>query len=133
MTSDLRSAKYLLLTTFRRDGTAVDTPVWVVAEGELLYAWSNASAGKIKRLRRDGAVRVAPCTVRGSQTGPAVPATATLVDAEHTAKVVRMINKKYGLIGRLTTLRANPAAGRTIGIRIELDPRTEPARPDELG
>ncbi|MCK2243273.1 MULTISPECIES: PPOX class F420-dependent oxidoreductase [unclassified Crossiella] len=129
MTSDLRSAKYLLLTTFRRDGTAVDTPVWVVAEGELLYAWSNAEAGKVKRLRRDGTVRVAPCTVRGSQTGPAVPATATLVDAEGTAKVVRMINKKYGLLGRLTTLRAKPAAGRTIGIRIELDPRTTP---DEL-
>lgn len=120
MTSDPRSAKYLLLTTFRKDGTAVDTPVWAVAEGEVIYAWSNAQAGKVKRLRRSSAARVAPCTVRGVPTGPAVEAKATLTDAEGTAHVVRLINRKYGLIGRLTTLRARPQAGRTIGIRIEL-------------
>ncbi|MBP2477298.1 PPOX class probable F420-dependent enzyme [Crossiella equi] len=120
MTSELRSAKYILLTTFRKDGTPVATPVWVVADEDALYAWSNATAGKVKRLRHTSRVTVAPCTVRGTPTGETVEASATLLDTDGTARVVRMINRKFWLLGPLTTLRAKPHEGRTVAIRIDV-------------
>lgn len=68
MSTDLErlgAAQYLLLTTFRRDGTAVPTPVWVARDGAELVVFTAPNAGKVKRIRRDGAVRVGPCTMRG--------------------------------------------------------------------
>src|SRR3954464_1267787 len=69
---ELGEGKYLLLTTFRKDGRAVPTPVWVVRDGERLVAWSAMDSGKVKRIRRDGAVEVGPCDVRGRPTGESV-------------------------------------------------------------
>ncbi|MGK5676415.1 PPOX class F420-dependent oxidoreductase, partial [Micromonospora sp. URMC 106] len=74
----LASEKYVLLTTFRKDGRAVPTPVWAVRDGDALAVWSAADSGKVKRIRRSGDVTVAPCDVRGRPHGEAVPAHATL-------------------------------------------------------
>jgi hypothetical protein len=53
--------RHISLTTFRRDGTAVSTPVWVVSDdGRRLLVWSGANTWKVKRIRRDPRVRVAP-------------------------------------------------------------------------
>jgi predicted pyridoxine 5'-phosphate oxidase superfamily flavin-nucleotide-binding protein len=52
----LGSATYLSLTTFRRDGTPVATPVWASQDGDRLYVWTEADAGKVKRVRSNGAV-----------------------------------------------------------------------------
>ena len=54
------SAQYVALTTYRRDGTPVTTPVWAAAEGTSLYLFSNAKAGKVKRLRNSSRAAVAP-------------------------------------------------------------------------
>lgn len=118
--TELAAGKYLLLTTFRRNGDAVPTPVWVVAEDGLLYAWSAADAGKVKRIRRDGAVRVAACDFRGNQSGPDVPATARLLDAQGTERVRDLIKGKYGITGRLTLMGSILRRGRagTVGIEI---------------
>jgi PPOX class probable F420-dependent enzyme len=58
--------RYISITTFRRDGSPVATPVWVAADGELLYVWTGARTGKAKRIRHNPAVTVAPCTARGT-------------------------------------------------------------------
>lgn len=112
--------KYLLLTTFRRDGTAVPTPVWVVADDGVLYAWSAADAGKVKRIRRDGAVLLAACDLRGNPRGPSTPGTARLLDAEGTERVRDLIKAKYGMTGRLTLLGSLLRRGKsgTVGIEI---------------
>lgn len=105
MSTDLESlgaAQYVLLTTFRRDGTAVPTPVWVARDGAELVVFTAPNAGKVKRIRRDGAVRVGPCTVRGRPTGPDVPGHARVLDRAGVDRTLGLIARKYGILGRLT-------------------------------
>ena len=120
MLSELGEGKYLLLTTFRKDGRAVATPVWVVGDGERLLAWSASDSGKVKRIRRDGAVLVGPCDVRGRPSGESVPARAELLDRSGTDRVRGLIGKKYGVMGKLTLLgsRIRRGADGSIGIAI---------------
>ncbi|WP_158842982.1 PPOX class F420-dependent oxidoreductase [Saccharothrix deserti] len=122
---DLSAGKYLLLTTYRKDGTAVPTPVWVAGEGETLYAWSAADAGKVKRIRRSGDVEIGPCDFKGNPTGERVPATARLLDQAESDRVRSLIAKKYGVMGRLTMLGSRIRRGRegTVGIEITASTR----------
>jgi PPOX class probable F420-dependent enzyme len=73
----LPDAEYVSLTTFRRSGAAVATPVWAAPDGGTLVVWTRADSGKVKRLRHTARVLVAPCDVRGRLTGPAVEGVAS--------------------------------------------------------
>jgi PPOX class probable F420-dependent enzyme len=125
MTSDLGEGKYLLLTTYRKDGRAVPTPVWVVAEGGTLFAWSAADAGKVKRIRRDGTVHVGPCDIRGNPTGASVAARAELLDEGGSERVRGLIAKKYGIAGKLTLWGSKLRRGRNGSIGIAIVPSTD--------
>lgn len=81
----LAGHSFLLLTTQRRDGRAVPTPVWFAQDGPELFVITDARSGKVKRIRNLGAVTVAPCTVDGTPLAATVPATARLVTDEATA------------------------------------------------
>ena len=119
----LGDARYLLVTTFRRDGTPVPTPVWVARQDDGLLIWTVRASGKVKRIRRDGSVTVAPCNVRGVPKGEPVPAHATVLGPEGGATARKLIKKKYGLMGKLyvwTSVRRRGADG-TVGVRITLD------------
>ena len=122
MITELGEGKYLLLTTFRKDGTPVPTPVWVVP-GEsdgVIYAWSARDTGKVKRIRRSGDVEVGPCDVRGNPKGPSVKAHARLLDDAASDEVRSRISKKYGVVGWVTVFGSKLRRGRTgsIGIAI---------------
>jgi hypothetical protein len=67
---EIQGHKYLLLTTFRKAGTAVPTPIWFAEDNDKLYVKTRADSGKTKRIRNNPQVRVAPCTIRGKVTGP---------------------------------------------------------------
>lgn len=110
----LTRSKYVLLTTFRRDGTPMPTPVWVVRVGEELLVWTSPSAGKVKRIRRDGQVRIGPCGRTGKPLGRQVPADARILHESELGLVVPALIRKYGLVARLTTLRTkvNALLGR---------------------
>jgi PPOX class probable F420-dependent enzyme len=98
----LADAQYLLLTTFRKDGTPVPTAVWAAAlDDGRLGVWTRTDSGKVKRIRRSGTVEIAECDRRGRPLGPAVPATAELLDGEGTRLVRRAVAHKYGLAGRI--------------------------------
>ncbi|MFD9467269.1 PPOX class F420-dependent oxidoreductase [Streptomyces sp. NPDC060027] len=116
----LGSGKYLLITSYRKNGTGVATPVWVVPDGAALGAWTVADSWKVKRIRNRADVLVGPCDVRGRPTGEPVPATAEIVDAAETARYRKLIARKYGLVGRLTLFgsRLRRGASGTVGIRI---------------
>ncbi|MFC7918194.1 PPOX class F420-dependent oxidoreductase [Streptomyces sp. NPDC057386] len=118
----LGAGKYLLVTSYRKNGTAVATPVWVVRDGDTLGVWTAADSWKVKRIRARPDVLVGPCDVRGRPTGVQVPATAELCDPQTTARYRRLIARKYGLIGRLTLLGSRLRRGTdgTVGIRITL-------------
>lgn len=89
--------RYLSLTSYRRDGVAVATPVWFVEENGMLLVQTDAASGKVKRIRRNPSVRVALCTASGRLIGPRVPATAVLLEPSGTSRVKRLIQQKYRL------------------------------------
>jgi PPOX class probable F420-dependent enzyme len=118
----LGSGKYLLVTSYRKNGTPVATPVWVVRDGDTLGVWTAADSFKVRRIRRRSDVLVGPCDLRGNPTGDQVPATAEVADAVTTAHYRDLIARKYGLVGRLTLLGSRLRRGLdgTVGIRVTL-------------
>jgi hypothetical protein len=119
---ELAQARYALLSTYRKDGRAVQTPVWIVPLGDALGVWTLADSGKAKRIRRDPQVTVATCDLRGRNEGPAYPGRAELLGGAATEEVRRQIARKYGLPGRLVLLASRLRRGRaaTLGIRITM-------------
>ncbi|MEU9853275.1 PPOX class F420-dependent oxidoreductase [Streptomyces sp. NPDC047974] len=118
----LAASRYVLLTTFRRDGRAVPTPVWVMRDGDCLAVWSAADAGKVKRIRSSGRVTVAPCDWRGTPKGEPVPGVAELPADRDTAHYLDLMKRKYGLVARVGLLgsRLKGPGHRMAGIRVRL-------------
>ncbi len=96
--------RYLNLESCKRDGTPVQTPVWFAEEHGVLYVYTLANAGKVKRIRRTPHIRVAPCTMRGPVIGPWVEAEATIVDATTAAHGHALLRHKYGWMKRIGDL-----------------------------
>ncbi|MEV7094686.1 PPOX class F420-dependent oxidoreductase [Amycolatopsis sp. NPDC051045] len=123
-TDRLATERYVVLTTFRRDGRAVPTPIWVAGESGELVLCSVREAGKVKRIRNDGRIEVQACDVRGRKThGAKVSGQARLLDAAGTERARRMIARKYGIVGRVTMFfsKLRGPADRTVGIAVKLD------------
>jgi len=100
--SELKDQRYISLTTFKRDGTPVSTPVWVVSDdGKRLLVWSAAKTWKVRRIRRDARVLVAPSTFRGKERGERLTATAHVVDDPGIDSLLR---EKYGWQKRVLDL-----------------------------
>ncbi|MFC3572259.1 PPOX class F420-dependent oxidoreductase [Streptomyces yaanensis] len=120
----LATGKYLLVTSYRKNGTPVATPVWVVGDGDALGVWTTADSWKVKRIRARADVLVGPCDMRGNPTGDPVPATAEICDPATTARYRELIARKYGIIGRLTLLGSRLRRGEkgTVGIRVTPTP-----------
>jgi PPOX class probable F420-dependent enzyme len=116
----LGEAAYVSLTTYRKDGTPVATPLWVVRDGDALAVWTPTDSWKVKRVRRNPQVTVAPCEFRGALTGDPVPGRAEIMSAADTARVRDLLRKKYGITGRLTLWGSRLRRGLdgTVGIRI---------------
>lgn len=99
--------KYLNLETFRRSGESMKTPVWFVQDGETIYVRTVANSGKVKRIRNNGRVNIAPCKVNGAPTGAWIPADAREVtDSQIAEKVECLLDKKYGLMKKIFSLGA---------------------------
>lgn len=104
----LAGHRYLLLTTTKRDGTTVSTPVWFAPDGDALVASTEADAWKVKRLRRDPHATVAPCDVRGRPLGRAVEVVGEVLGETNHARADQALTHRYGaayeaigLVGRL--------------------------------
>jgi PPOX class probable F420-dependent enzyme len=97
----LRGHKYAVLVSYRRSGEAVPTPVWFGADGETVYVRTEGEAAKVKRVRRNPDVLLAPCTVRGKPLGPPVAGTARVVASAGEAEAEAALERNYGLGRRL--------------------------------
>jgi PPOX class probable F420-dependent enzyme len=91
-------SRYTALTTYRRDGRAVTTPVWTVALGGRVYLVTAASTGKARRLRATGRVRFAPCNASGRRIlGAWSEGTGRIVhDAARREEALAALQRKYG-------------------------------------
>jgi uncharacterized protein len=87
-----------LLTTYKRDGTAVSTPVTIAVDGDRAYVRTWDSAWKAKRMRNNPAVLVAPSTVRGRTTGPSIAARSRLLDGEEASRAARAIARRQPIL-----------------------------------
>jgi hypothetical protein len=113
----LTDEKYILLTTFRRDGRPVSTPVWLVdLGGAEVGFWTSSASGKAKRLAHTARVTVQPCNARGvvKQGSEAIEATARVVSGPELETVRKKVVAKYGFQTKLTKLIAT-AMGRLKG------------------
>jgi PPOX class probable F420-dependent enzyme len=93
----IRGQKYISLTTFRKTGVGVATPIWFGEVDEKLYVMTRSDMGKMKRIRNNPQVKVAPCTIRGKVTGAEFLATARVLPPEEHARARQAINRKYWL------------------------------------
>ena len=95
--------KYLNLETFKKNGTGVKTPVWFAAEPSLpldsneakLYVYTIGVSGKVKRIRNNPQVRIAPCDIRGNVKGEWVPARVEVLTGHEADYGMQLLNKKY--------------------------------------
>ena len=109
----LSSGNYLLVTTFRRDGTPVPTPVWVGRDGDELIVWTRSDTGKVKRVRNNAGVELAECDLRGRPRGAPVKGTARILDAAGSDRGRSLLRRKYGLTGRVVIGSSVLFRGRT--------------------
>jgi PPOX class probable F420-dependent enzyme len=91
-------AKYIQLTTYRRDGRGVATPVHAVADGDMAYFRTWNVSGKAKRLRHTPAVQVAPSTFRGRPRAAPIGAQAHLLDGEAANRAARLLAARHPLL-----------------------------------
>ncbi|MEZ0492889.1 PPOX class F420-dependent oxidoreductase [Kineococcus sp. TBRC 1896] len=125
----LAGTSYVLLTTFRRDGRLVPTPVWVAPLGDgRLVLVTRDDTGKVKRVRRDGHVLLAPCSQRGKPFGRPVDGTAEVLPDERLPEVERVLAGKYGLQFRLfdaveeLAQRRGRVRGRRVAVALTVEP-----------
>ena len=89
------NGKYLSLTSFRRGGSGVATPMWFVRENGHLLVETDADSYKARRIRRNPVVTIADCTASGKVVGAAVPAHARFLPETERARVEHLIASKY--------------------------------------
>lgn len=95
--SEISGQKYISLTTFRKSGAPVRTPLWFAENDGKLYAMTRSDSGKYKRIRNNPKVLVAPCTIRGTVTGPEFQATARILPPDQWPTAKKLLNRKYWL------------------------------------
>ncbi len=95
----LHRAPYLQLTTYRKTGESVATPVWFAEFEGVLYIATSAQSGKFKRIRKNSLVQIAPCTASGKVTGRVFEARGRLVIERQEQRIAEAaLQKKYGLV-----------------------------------
>ena len=105
--ASLSQHEFINLISYRKTGVAVATPVWFVHDAGTLYVMTGHNAGKVKRIRNNPHVQVAPSDRAGAPLGPSQPAIARVIsDASEAATANTLLTKKYGLMKRMFDLMA---------------------------
>lgn len=100
-TAQFKSHKFLNLETVRKSGVTVATPVWFVEHDGKFYVRTVSDAGKVKRIRNNGQVRIMPCGQRGEPKGEWIKATARLNSAEEDIQINGWFQARFGLAKRI--------------------------------
>lgn len=123
--NQLSQEQYLNLETFRKSGLGVKTPVWFVQEGDTIFVRTVANSGKVKRIRNNQKVNIAPCKVDGALLSDWLPAVAREVTDDDTGrKVDRLLDKKYGLVKKLFAIASTIQGQKytVLEIKLQMEP-----------
>jgi PPOX class probable F420-dependent enzyme len=119
---NLASEKYINLESYRKNGQGVRTPVWFVesssGDTSILYVRTSDDTGKYKRIRNNPSVQIAPCNIRGSVKGEWVKGEARITSEEEKLKAFKMLEKKYGMMYKMTRMFMSGKNYVAIAIRI---------------
>jgi uncharacterized protein len=124
--SILSEHQYINLETYRKNGKAVTTPVWFAIDDNKIFVVTGNKTGKVKRLKNNPKVRVAPSGIRGQPKGEWLTGNAVLADSVQLQHALNLRIKKYGLKARLSRLFSR-TKGDLVGIIISLDRTTNNA------
>jgi PPOX class probable F420-dependent enzyme len=125
--TELGYAKYISLTTYRKSGEPVATPVWTVPIADKIYISTGSQTGKAKRLRNNDQATVALCDALGKNVGPAHKATARLVPMSEHPEFRDLMLHKYGFQQRMIELlnkvrnRAKKPAGERVLVEVTVE------------
>jgi len=95
---NLHAKKYIALETFKKNNQAVKTPVWFVIHNRMIYVITRDKTGKVKRIKNNPSVRIAPCTFSGKPTGNWILGKAKFVTDEEFKTALKLRKKKYGVM-----------------------------------
>ncbi len=120
---EVGTADYVLLTSFRKDGTPVGTALWAALDDGKLYVWTVTDSWKVKRIRRNPQVTLQPCDRSGKPHGAVVKGAAQILDGAAADRVRGLIRSKYSLLGWLIITGSTLRRGKkgTVGIEITAD------------
>jgi PPOX class probable F420-dependent enzyme len=100
--SQFAGEKYINVETYRKNGQGVRTPVWFIESDGILYVRTADDTGKYKRIRNNPSVQIAPCNMRGSVKGKWVKGEARIASEDEKLKAFKMLEKKYGMIYKMS-------------------------------
>ena len=101
---EVAQSKFILLTTFTKDGRPKSTPIWAAPDGDRLLVITEEDSWKVKRIRNTARVTLAVCDAKGTPKSEAIDATATILDRSQTGLVYDAIGERYGLMGKVINL-----------------------------
>jgi PPOX class probable F420-dependent enzyme len=118
--SQFKDHKYINLETYKKNGQAVDTPVWFTLEGERIFVVTRSETGKVKRLKNNPRARIMPCGMRGEPKGGWVEANVRLATPEELQTALKQRGKKYGIKAKIAGLFSS-GRGNLVALSITLD------------
>ena len=98
------NASYVNLETYRKNKQGIKTPVWFVSKNDTIFVVTKEKTGKVKRIRNNNEVKIAPCDFRGTLKGPWVTGRARIVDSQEKNEILELRNKKYGIKAKIANL-----------------------------
>ena len=119
---EVAKAKYILLTTFTKDGRPKPTPIWAAPDGDRLLVITEGDSWKVKRIRNTPRVTLAVCDMRGNLKSEAVDATATILDKSRNGDVYDAIGRRYGIVGKVFNIFSRLRGGMQKNVALELKP-----------
>jgi PPOX class probable F420-dependent enzyme len=102
--SPFENTSYINLETYRKDKQSVKTPVWFVQKNNTIYVVTKEKTGKVKRIKNNSEVKIAPCDYKGTLKGKWVSGRAHIVDSLEKNDILKSRNEKYGFKAKIANL-----------------------------
>ena len=113
--------QFINIETFRKNGQGVKSPVWFAREDDTLYVWTGAASGKIKRIRNNPDVKIAPAKPNGTPLGEWVPAKASTDESPEAIRhIIKLMRKKYGFSFTMFRLMGMLRRDKHTSLRIQV-------------
>jgi len=118
---EIAKAKYLLLTTFTKDGKPKPTAIWAAPDGDRLLVMTEEDSWKAKRIRNTSRVTLAICDARGNTKSEPIEAVGKVLDKSEAPNVIRAVTKRYGILGWLfgIYMKVRGVDKKSVGIELK--------------